>query len=96
MESRAIIIHDLLAANIYPQLSYLINSSKAKSIIMFFLESKTTPDSLSFCCVIALECNLSFSNLSGEPSLHPVSKQRKETKFPLMMFEWEVMSVVCL
>ena len=63
---------------------------------MFFLESKTTPGSLSFCCVIALECNLSFSNLLGEPSLHPVSKQRNEWKFPLMMFEREVMSVVCL
>ena len=60
---------------------------------MFFLESKTIPGSLSFCCVIALEYSLSFSNLSGEPSLHPVSIQRKEMKFPLMMFGWAVMSV---
>ena len=48
---------------------------------MFFLECKTIPGSLSFCCVIALEYSLSFSNLSGEPSLHPVSIQRKEIKF---------------
>ena len=63
---------------------------------MFFLESKTIPGSLSFCCVIALEYSLSFSNLSGEPSLHPVSIQRKEMKFPLMMFGWAVMSVACM
>ena len=60
---------------------------------MFFLESKTTPGSLSFYCVIALEYSLSFSDLSGEPRLHPVSIQRKEMKFPLMMFGWAVMSV---
>ena len=48
---------------------------------MFFLESKTIPGCLSFNCVIALEYSLSFSNLSGEPSLHPVSIQRKEMKF---------------
>ena len=54
---------------------------------MFFLESKTIPDSLSFCCVIALEYSLSFLNLSGEPSLHPVSIKRKEMKF-LLMFGW--------
>ena len=60
---------------------------------MFFLESKTIPGSFSFCCVIAVEYSLSFSNLSGEPSLHPVSIQRKEMKFPLMMFGWAVMSV---
>ena len=59
---------------------------------MFFLESKLIPGSLSFCCVIALEYSLSFSNLSGEPSVHPVSIQRKEIKFPLM-FGWAVMSV---
>ena len=28
--------------------------------------------------MIALEYSLSFSNLSGEPGLHPVSIQRKE------------------
>ena len=61
---------------------------------MFFLESKTIPDSLSFCCVIALEH--SMSNLSGEPSLHPVSIQIKEMKFPLMIFGWAVMSVACM
>ena len=60
---------------------------------MFFLESKTIPGYLSFCCVIALEYSLSFSKLSREPSLHPVSTQRKEMKFPLMMFGWAVMSV---
>ena len=63
---------------------------------MFFFESKTMPGSLSFCCVIALEYSLSFSNLSGEPSLHPVSIQSKEIKFPLMVFAWAVMLVVCL
>ena len=52
--------------------------------------------SLSFCCVIALEYSLSFSNLSGEPSLHPVSIQRKEMKFALMIFRWAVMSVTCM
>ena len=62
---------------------------------MFFLESKTIPGSFSFCCVIALEYSLSFSNLSGEPSLHTVSIQRKEMKFPLMIFRWAVMSVAC-
>ena len=60
---------------------------------MFFLESKTIPGSFSFCCVTALEYSLSFSNISGKPSLHPVSIQRKEMKFPLMMFGWAVMSV---
>ena len=45
--------------------------------------------------MIALEYTLSFSNLLGEPSLHPVF-QRKEMKFPLMMFGWAVMSVVCM
>ena len=48
---------------------------------MFFLESKTIPGCFSFYCVIALEYSLPFSNLSGEPSLHPVSIQRKEMKF---------------
>ena len=62
---------------------------------MFFLESKTIPDSLSFCCVIALEYSLSFSNLSGEPSLHPVSNQRK-MKFPLIVFGWTLISVACM
>ena len=62
---------------------------------MFFLECKTIPGSLSFCCVIALEYSFSFSNLSGEPSLHPVSNLRKEMKFPLMMFGWLAMSVAC-
>ena len=57
-----------------------------------FLNPKL-PGSLSFCCVIALEYSLSFSNLSGELSLHPVSIQRKEMKFPLVMFRWAVMSV---
>ena len=55
-------------------------------IIMFFLESKTIPSSFSFCYVIALEDSLSFSNLLGEPSLHP------EMKFPLIS-GWAVMSV---
>ena len=63
---------------------------------MFFLESTTLPGSLSFFCVIALEYSLSFSNLSGESSLHPVSIQIKEMKFPLMVFGWAVMSVVCM
>ena len=63
---------------------------------MFFLEFKTTPGSLSFCCVIVLEYNLWFSNLSGEPSLHPVSIQRNEMKVPLIMFGWAVMSVACI
>ena len=57
---------------------------------MFFLESKTIPGYLSFCCVIALEYSLSFSKLSGEPSLHPVSTQRKKMKFPLMMLGWQL------
>ena len=47
---------------------------------MFLLESKTIAGSGSFCCVIALEYSLSFSNLSEEPSLHPVSTQRKENE----------------
>ena len=47
---------------------------------MFSLESKTKPCSLSLSCVIALEYNLSFSNLSGETSLHPVSIQIKENE----------------
>ena len=59
---------------------------------MFFLESKTMPSSFSFCYVIALEYSLSFSNLSGEPSLHPVSIQRKEIKFPLIS-GWAAMSI---
>ena len=64
---------------------------------MFFLESKTIPGFLSFCCVIAFKYGLSFLNLSGEPSLHPVSTQRKGMKFPLMMFEWAaVMSAACM
>ena len=63
---------------------------------MFFLECKTIPGSLLFCCVIALEYSLSFSNLLGEPSLHPVSIQRKKMKFPLMMFGWALMSVTCI
>ena len=37
---------------------------------MLFLESRTILGSLSFCCMIALEYSLSFSNLLGEPSLH--------------------------
>ena len=63
---------------------------------MFFLESKTIPGCLSFCCVIALEYSLPFSNLSREPSLLPVSIQRKEMKFSLMMLGWAVMSVACM
>ena len=63
---------------------------------MFFLESKTIPGSLSFCCVIALEYSLPFSNLSREPSLLPVSIQRKEMKFSLMMLGWAIMSVACM
>ena len=64
---------------------------------MFFLESKTIPGSLSFCYVIALKYSLSFLNLSGDQSLHPVSTQRKGMKFPLMMFEWAaVMSAACM
>ena len=42
------------------------------------------------------EYSLSFSNLSGEPSLHPVSIQRKEMEFPLMIFRWAAMSVACI
>ena len=63
---------------------------------MFFLESKTIPGFFSFCCVIALEYSLLFSNLLGEPSLHPVSIQRKEMKFPLMIFGRGVMSFACM
>ena len=63
---------------------------------MFFLESKTLPGSLSFGCVIGLEYTLSFSNLSGEPSLHPVFILRKEIKFSLMMFGWAIMSVASI
>ena len=63
---------------------------------MFFLESKTVPGSLSFRCVVGLEYTLSFSNLSVEPSLHPVFIQRKEMKFPLMMFGWAIMSVASI
>ena len=58
---------------------------------MFFLESKTIPGSLSCYCVIALEYSL-----SEKPSLHSVSIQRKEMKFPLMIFGWAVMSVACM
>ena len=50
---------------------------------MFFLESKTIAGCGSFCCVIALEYSLSFSNLSGEPRLHPVSIQRKENEISI-------------
>ena len=63
---------------------------------MLLFESKTIPDSLSFYCVIALEYSLSFSNLSGEPSLHPVSNQRREIKFQLIMFGWTLISVACM
>ena len=63
---------------------------------MLFLESKTIPGSPSFCCMIALEYSLSFSNLPREPSLHPVSIKRKQMKFALMMFGQAVMSVACM
>ena len=63
---------------------------------MFFVESKTIPRSFSFCLLIALEYSLSFPNLLGEPSLNPVSIQRKEMKFPLMIFGWTVMSFACM
>ena len=63
---------------------------------MFFLESKTLPGSLSFWCVITLEHSLSFSNLSGGSSLHQVFIQRKDIKFPLIMFAGAVMSVACM
>ena len=63
---------------------------------MFFLESKTIPGSLSFCCFIALEYSLQFSNLPGKPSLHPVSIKRRKIKFALMMFGWTVVSVACM
>ena len=63
---------------------------------MFFLESKTIPGFFSFCCVIGLEYSLSFSNLLGETNLHQVSIERKETKFPLMVFGWAVMSFACM
>ena len=46
--------------------------------------------------MIALEYRSSFSNLSGEPSLHPISIQKEEIKFSLMMFGWAVMSVACM
>ena len=39
---------------------------------------------------------LEFPSSSVEPSLHPVSIQRKEIKFPLIMFGLAVMSVVCM
>ena len=35
--------------------------------------------------MIALEYRSSFSNLSGEPSVHPISIQKEEIKFSLMM-----------
>ena len=47
--------------------------------------------------ILLCDCiRLSFSNLSEEPSLQSVSIQRKEIKFPLMIFTWAVMSVVCI
>ena len=51
---------------------------------MFFLESKTLPGSLSFCCMTALEYRLSFSI------------QRNQMKFPLMMFGRAVMPIACM
>ena len=46
--------------------------------------------------MIALEYSLPFSNLSGEPNLHLLSIQRKEMKFPWMIFGWAVTSVACM
>ena len=62
---------------------------------MVFLNPKQY-QAVSFCCVIALEYSLPFSNLSGEPNLHPLSIQRKEMKFPWMIFGWAVASVACM
>ena len=42
-----------------------------------FSKCKTVPGAHSFHCVIASEYGLSFSKLSGEPSLYPLSVQRK-------------------
>ena len=83
MELRAIVICDLLAASIYPQLPLLTNNEKAKFFNMFFLEFETISDSCSFCGAIPLEYRLSFSNLSGEQSLHPVSIQIKENEISI-------------
>ena len=50
---------------------------------MFFLESKAIPGSFSFCIVIALGYSLSFSNLSGETTLHAVSIQKKRNEISI-------------
>ena len=42
-----------------------------------FSKCKTIPGTRSFHCVIASEYGLSFSKLSGEPSLYPLSVQTK-------------------
>ena len=42
-----------------------------------FSKCKTIPGTHSFHCVIASKYGLSFSKLSGEPSLYPLSVQRK-------------------
>ena len=42
-----------------------------------FSKWKTIPSTCSFHCVFASEYGLSFSKLSGEPSLYPLSVQRK-------------------
>ena len=42
-----------------------------------FSKCKTVPGTRSFHCVIASEYGLSFSKLSAEPSLYPLSVQRK-------------------
>ena len=42
-----------------------------------FSKSKIIPGTCSFHCVITSEYGLSLSNLSGEPSLYPLSVQRK-------------------
>ena len=82
---------------IYWQLAFNLNCliSQVCNHVLYWIQNNTRL-SLSFCCVIALEYSLSFSNLAGEPSLHSVSIQRKEMKFPLMIFGWAVMSVACM
>ena len=59
---------------------YISKEQVEKNRTMFkhgFSKCKTIPGTHSFHCVIASEYDLSFSELSGEPSLYPFSVQRK-------------------
>ena len=50
-------------------------------IIMFFLESETIPNSLSFCCVIALEYSLSFQTYQGSQTYTQFPFKQKKQNF---------------